>query len=443
MTLRLLLVRHGLSSFNREHRIQGRNDSSTLTVEGKQQASQLGKALADLKMDAVYSSPLQRAADTAKYLLKEHANSYKPIFDDELMEIDLGLWSGLTINEVKEKFPEEYNTWKQKPNDLTLKREDGNPYRPIEELLTQASTFLKKLLTRHSPSKDGTILIVGHNAILRCLILSLIGNKGEAFRRLQLDNTSLSVFNVKPHSFNSYQVQLECLNNTTHLEPSLPLNKKYARLILVRHGETDWNQQGRFQGQIDIPLNQNGLSQATAARHFLSSQKINRAYSSSMTRPMQTAQEILKSHPGIKLESKEELIEIGHGLWEGKLESEIKTTWPNLLLEWKNSPEKVQMPEGETLQEVWNRSVECWEDICSGLAPNETALVVAHDAVNKTILCNLLGLTPSDIWMVKQGNGCVTIIDISIDPNQPDVVTCLNITSHLGGVLDQTAKGAL
>ena len=73
----------------------------------------------------------------------------------------------------------------------------------------------------------------------------------------------------------------------------------------------------------------------------------------------------------------------------------------------------------------------------------ETALVVAHDAVNKTILCHLLGLTPADIWAVKQGNGGVTVVDMPSEPGQPAVVACLNLTSHLGGVLDRTAAGAL
>ena len=101
------------------------------------------------------------------------------------------------------------------------------------------------------------------------------------------------------------------------------------------------------------------------------------------------------------------------------------------------------MPEGETIHEVWSRSTKCWEEICSNLASQETALVVAHDAVNKTILCHLLGLTPADIWTIKQGNGAVTIVDIATETNQPDVVTCLNLTSHLGGVIDCTAAGAL
>ena len=137
------------------------------------------------------------------------------------------------------------------------------------------------------------------------------------------------------------------------------------------------------------------------------------------------------------------MIEIGHGLWEGKLESEIKESWDDLLIDWQNAPHKVQMPEGENIQEVWDRSISCWQRISMSLTKDATALVVAHDAVNKTILCHLLGLKPENIWMVKQGNGGITVIDISDEKDHPYVVTCLNITSHLGGVIDQTALGAL
>ena len=151
----------------------------------------------------------------------------------------------------------------------------------------------------------------------------------------------------------------------------------------------------------------------------------------------------MDSQPKVKIELKEELIEIAHGLWEGKLESEIRKEWPSLLQKWEDSPHLVTMPEGETIHEVWERSIRCWERICSQIEEGETALLVAHDAVNKTILCYLLGLQESDIWLVKQGNGGVTIIDISNVPSEPNIVTCLNLTSHLGGVIDDTAAGAL
>ena len=442
MPLRLLLVRHGLSSFNKERRIQGRDDLSNLSDEGHEQARALGRSLQEVSFQAVYSSPLQRAAATTATLLEAHAGpTPAAVFDDGLLEVDLEPWSGQTINDLMESSAESYRIWKHHPMELELQRRGGSSYKPLPELMEQARGFITNLLQRHPVDGNDTVLVVAHNAILRCLMLVLLGEPDHGFRRLRIDNTSLSVFNIRPGD-NGPQVQIECLNSTTHLQP-LPEKGKNARLILVRHGETDWNKAGRFQGQIDIPLNENGRRQAAAARDFLKDIPIDRAWSSTLSRPTETAQIILEAHPDVPLTQIDGLVEIGHGVWEGKLESEIREDWSELLDTWKRAPETVQMPEGETIQDVWARSVRSWGEIAGELKPEETVLVVAHDAVNKTILCDLLGLTPADIWAVKQGNGGVTVVDIAADPGQPAVVTCLNLTSHFGSVIDRTAAGAL
>ena len=88
-----MLVRHGLSSFNLEHRIQGRDDLSNLTEEGQLQARRTGEALAELDFTAVYSSPLQRASATTAALLANHGSALAPLYDDDLLEIDLAPWS--------------------------------------------------------------------------------------------------------------------------------------------------------------------------------------------------------------------------------------------------------------------------------------------------------------------------------------------------------------
>ena len=442
MTLRLIFVRHGMSSFNKEGRIQGRNDLSILTREGRLQAESAGKIISSIPIDAIYSSPLQRASETTKIIVKEHQRDLQVIYTNDLLEVDLGPWSGLTKDDLKKQYPEELTIWGKEPKDLSITRENGTKFQPIKELLIQAETFLKSLFNIYSNSNK-TILIVAHNAILRCLILKLIDEPPKGFRRLKLDNTSISICNIEFNNWKDRQVQIECLNNIAHLQPKIPKKSSKKRIILVRHGETDWNKEGRFQGQIDIPLNANGKSQALAASEFLKNISLQKAFSSSLSRPIETAEIILKEHSEVEISLKESLIEIGHGKWEGKLESEIKAEWPDLLNTWKNLPEKVQMPGGENIKEVSTRSITGWLEICQNLKNDETALIVAHDAVNKTILCHLLGLTPSEIWMIKQGNGGITVVDLSDEEGQPDQITCLNITSHLGGVIDSTAAGAL
>ena len=284
MPLRLLLVRHGLSSFNKERRIQGRDDLSNLSEEGHEQARALGRSLQDVSIQAIYSSPLQRAAATTASLLEtKGGQTPDPVFDDGLLEVDLEPWTGQTIDELMEGSTEAYKLWKQRPIELELQRRDGSNYKPLPELMDQARGFISNLLERHPANGNDTVLVVAHNAILRCLMLVLLGEPDHGFRRLRIDNTSLSVFNIRPGD-NGPQVQIECLNSTTHLQP-LPEKGTNARLILVRHGETDWNKAGRFQGQIDIPLNENGRRQASAARDFLKDIPIDRAWSSTLSRP--------------------------------------------------------------------------------------------------------------------------------------------------------------
>ena len=447
MPLRIVLVRHGLSSFNLDQRFQGRDDLSSLLEQGGSQARAAGLALAEVPLTAVYSSPLSRARDTTRLLLDAHGQPLSIQFDDDLLEIDLAPWSGLFRREVRQLYPEQERIWRQAPETLELQRQDGTVYRPLPELMEQAQRFLDQLLERHGQALAGggqaTVLVVAHNAILRALLLQALGLPASGFRRLRLDNGSISVLNLERDASGRTQVQIESINGTTHLGESLPEKGDGPRLLLVRHGETDWNREGRFQGQIDIPLNANGLAQAEAARRFLAPVPIQRAYTSSMARPRQTAERILLDHPGVPLTSTTGLLEIGHGLWEGQLEKEIGAAWPELLASWKSQPHTVQMPEGETLQDVCDRSLSTWLSIARSLDPAETALVVAHDAVNKTILCAMLGLGPEAIWAIKQGNGGVTVVDYPQGPEARPVLTCMNLTAHLGGVLDRTAAGAL
>ena len=442
MVLRLVFVRHGLSSFNEKGLIQGRTDDSYLTDKGYEQAFKSGEALSKINFDKIYSSPLIRAAETAKTINKRFKKEHNIIYDKNLLEVDLSSWSGLPINEIKNKYPDIYPIWKNDPENLTLKSIDNITYQPIQELYNQANDFIKNIFEIYLEKPDSNILIIGHNAILRCLILSLIGQPKKGFRKIKLDNASFSIINISKNK-ESYKTQIECLNQTSHLGKNIPNQIGDSRIFLIRHGETNWNKEGRFQGQIDIPLNENGKTQAKKVSKYLKEINFNKAFSSSMKRPYETAEIILQKRSGLKITKIDELIEISHGLWEGKLENEIKEKWPELLNNWHNKPEEVVMPEGESIKEVSERSIKAWDNISLIQSDNDLTLLVAHDAVNKTLICNILGIDYSNIWMIKQGNGGITVIDIFNDPQKDDVISALNITTHLGGILDSTASGAL
>ena len=447
LTTRVVIIRHGQSNYNTERRIQGRSDMSVLTEKGRDDARKVGAALSNLTSAAVYTSPLQRAKQSAEVICDCLTASPSLQTLDKLMEIDLPLWEGMLLAEVRDKFPEDYRRWQQCPDELQMVVPQGTGTRehfPVVALYEQARQFWQEILPRHAGE---TILIVGHNGINRALISTALGISPSRYHSLQQSNCGISVLNFAGGL--GQPVQLESMNQTAHLGeilPSLRPNHQGQRLLLVRHGETEWNRQTRFQGGIDIPLNDNGRQQAQKAAELLKDVSLDFAVSSTMVRPKETAEIILKYHPAVQLELQDGLREISHGLWEGKLEAEIEETYPGELHRWRTVPGEVQMPEGENLQQVWARSLATWLGIVESAAQNElkTGLVVAHDATNKALLCQILGLAPDYFWNFRQGNGAVSVIDYPQGLAGLPVLQAMNITTHLGeGILDKTAAGAL
>ncbi len=444
MTTRVILVRHGQSSYNTERRIQGRCNKSVLTEKGRADALQVGNTLQNLTFDAIYSSPLQRASETAKLIHSRLGSSVEIQTPDTLMEIDLPLWEEMLKSEVKAKYPEEYQLWKTQPHKfyMTLSGTEGShDYFPVLSLYEQAKTFWQDVLARH---QGQTILVVAHNGINRCLIATAIGIDPACYHGIQQSNCGISVLNFSGGLGDA--VQLESMNLTSHMGEIFPKPREGhqgCRLLLVRHGETEWNRQKRFQGWNDIPLNENGRIQAQKAGEFLKDVTLDFAVSSPMLRPKETAEIILTHHAGLELQLVDGLREISHGLWEGKLEAEIEQGFPGQLQQWQSQPETVQMPEGENLQQVWERARIAWGNIVKAAPAGSTGIVVAHDAINKAILCQVFNLEPEHFWKFKQGNGSVTVIDYPKGFAGSPVLQAMNITTHLGGVLDKTAAGAL
>lgn len=413
----------------------------------------MGQALVGIPFDAVWASPLKRARKTAEIITAELQKGTPalaaPTFTDNLKEVSLPLWEGMPFSDAETQYPETFEQWRTDPANfvMAVPQPDGSTveFYPIRELYQQAARFWQELLAAH---QGQTILIVAHSAINRALISTAIGLGPERFNNLNQANCNISVLNFAG-GWGS-PVQVEAMNLTSHMGAPLPdmrRGHRGPRMLLVRHGETEWNRQGRFQGQIDVPLNDNGRAQGAKAAEFLKPVTIDAAYTSFMARPKETAEIILQHHAGLTLHSINELQEISHGEWEGLYESEIESNYPGMLEQWQSQPETVQMPGGENLEQVWLRSIAAWKQIVaahSGGDTVQTVLVVAHDAVNKALLCHVLGLGPDSFWRFKQGNGAVSVIDYPNGIDSAPVLTTANITIHLSGsVLDKTAAGAL
>ncbi|MGK7935464.1 MAG: histidine phosphatase family protein [Xenococcaceae cyanobacterium] len=445
MATRVIIVRHGQSNYNAKKIIQGRCDESVLTEKGIADAKIVANTLNNVKIEAFYCSPLQRAQQTAEIINSQLNSSLSLQPTNKLMEVDLPLWEKKQKQEVAEKYSQDYGQWKENPHQFKMVLPGGEEHYPVLSLYEQAQQFWQEIIPQH---QGQTVLITAHNGINRCLIMSALGIPPERYHSIQQSNCNINVLNFTGGYGES--VQLESLNQTSHLGiplPSIRNPHQGPRLLLVRHGETQWNKESRFQGIKDIPLNENGKAQGRKAAEFLKDVEINFAVTSSMLRPKETAELILEHHPDVTLESNPQLQEICHGLWEGKLEAEIESDFPGLLTQWKEAPETVQMPEGENLQQVWDRAIAAWDKIVK--AHNhpdspQTGIVVAHDAINKVIICYLLGLKPDNFWNIKQGNGAVSVIDYPQGAKGKPVLQAINITTHLSeGILDRTAAGAL
>jgi phosphoserine phosphatase len=174
-------------------------------------------------------------------------------------------------------------------------------------------------------------------------------------------------------------------------------------IILCRHGETPWNKEGRYQGHTDIPLSADGEAQAAALGLRLANVQIDRAVASPLQRAKKTAELALGARNAM-LTLDPDLIEISHGEWEGRLSSEIETSDPAMLVRWQKQPD-ADVPAGpgaETLAQVTARAWAALHRATAGLGADETLLIVAHDAVNRALLCKIMGLPLTRVWSFQQ-----------------------------------------
>ncbi|MFN7967197.1 MAG: histidine phosphatase family protein [Acidobacteriota bacterium] len=183
------------------------------------------------------------------------------------------------------------------------------------------------------------------------------------------------------------------------------------RILLARHGETPWNREGRYQGQIDIPLSPTGEAQARALGERLADEPIARAVSSPLSRSRRTAEFALGERRAATLALDPGFAEIAHGSWEGKLVDEIAAVDAPRLEAWRETPHTVTMPGGESLEQVLTRAWAALIRATEGLSHDETLLIVAHDAVNRVILCRVLGLPLARLWSFRQAPATLNLLE--------------------------------
>ena len=197
-------------------------------------------------------------------------------------------------------------------------------------------------------------------------------------------------------------------------------------VILVRHGETSWNEIHRFQGFSDIELSSRGKSQAQSLAESLKGQSLEAIYTSPLIRAQQTAEQIARYHD-CPVTLAEGLKELNQGQLEGLTVEELRQGYPEFLGNWLQEPETTHLPQGESLGELQRRAWTEMEEILRK-HPEGTVVVVGHSFVNRTILCRALEIPLNYFRRFRQDPTGKNVLEFS---KRGAILRCLNDTCHL------------
>jgi broad specificity phosphatase PhoE len=206
-------------------------------------------------------------------------------------------------------------------------------------------------------------------------------------------------------------------------------------IYVARHGETEWNREGRYQGRCESQLTSTGLAQAHALAQALAEKPIARVISSPLSRCMETAR-LLAQRLDVSLENDMRLLEIAHGDWEGRLRTEIERDDPQTLRAWQQTPERVHFRGGESLEDVLAR----WRAFLADLSGHDEIAVFTHDVIVRLAILNATGRTAERLWEPRVVNAGYAIF------NQAGGAWSLRSScedAHLGELLLEPVSQAL
>jgi len=208
-------------------------------------------------------------------------------------------------------------------------------------------------------------------------------------------------------------------------------------LYLARHAETTWNLAGRYQGRRESALSSRGIRQGAVFADALAAvtPPVERVIASPLLRTRATAL-FVAERLNLPVETDDDLIEIEHGIWNGRLREEIAANDAELYRTWRERPAEVAFPDGEALTDVLAR----WQQFRRRFTATVPTLAVTHDAVVRVALCDILERPLDDFWKMKVDNAGYAIVEVA---GTTWTLVEQNVNAHLADLRTSTTHQAL
>ena len=207
-----------------------------------------------------------------------------------------------------------------------------------------------------------------------------------------------------------------------------------VKLFLIRHGQTESNAQGRYQGSLDTELTDTGFAQARAAKKYLSGILLSGIYSSPMKRTVETAK-IISEDTGLEIKIRHNLKELNFGKWEGLKFEEINASYRKDYQDWLSDPYKNPPTGGESFSGLISRAAEEIDKIVAENPDGSSVAVVTHGGVILALIVNWLKI-PSECWRsLIQRQGAINVVVLD---NGFPYISSINYTGHINPVYDNS-----